>query len=137
MNTYVKALDLLGKTLVEIDVGDDEIYFACDDGTKYKMYHMQDCCESVYLEDVIGDIGDLLNYPLVEAEEVTSRTPKDIPSEELMWLMLNGMNFDQMDESQTWTFYKFRTIKGSVTLRWYGCSNGYYSEEVDLIQLAD
>jgi hypothetical protein len=135
MHTYVEALDLLGKTLVKIDVMDDEIYFACDDGTEYKMYHQQDCCESVYLEDVVGDVDDLLNHPLLEAEEVISNSPKELPSEELMWLTLQGMSFDQIDESQTWTFYKFRTVKGCVTLRWYGSSNGYYSESVDLIQV--
>jgi hypothetical protein len=72
----------------------------------------------VSVNDVIGDIADLLDAPLLVAEEVTdSAAPADVTQ-------------DYPPESQTWTFYRFQTIKGSVTLRWFGKSNGYYSEAV-------
>jgi len=52
--------------------------FTCDDGKKYMMYHRQDCCELVSIEDIVGDINDLLNTPILKAEEVTSyENPSD------------------------------------------------------------
>ena len=111
---------LLGKTLTEIKVNKkkDEIIFFANDGTSYKMFHWQDCCECVYIEDINGNIDDLLNTPILLAEESTSEeNPLD------------------NDDSFTWTFYKFGTIKGYVDIRWYGNSNGYYSESVDFVGL--
>ncbi|MGG1445027.1 hypothetical protein ABE354_23845 [Brevibacillus laterosporus] len=107
---------LSGKELTKIDDSrEDELLFYTEDGECYRMYHEQDCCEHVFLEDICGDLDDLLGTPLLLAEEVSEeRGP-----------------VDGWDESYTWTFYKFATIKGSVTLRWYGTSNGYYSESVD------
>lgn len=104
---------LHGKTLTEIkQVDNDELYFLTSDGETYKMYHEQDCCESVSIEEIIGDMADLIGSPITMAEEVTEENEDD-------W------------EHQTWTFYKFATNKGYVTLRWLGESNGYYSESVD------
>jgi hypothetical protein len=109
---------LQGKILTAIvgHKGDDEITFTCADGTKYKLLHYQDCCESVEVESVIGDYANLLNTPILLAEEASST---DCPAG------------STASESDTWTFYKLRTIKGSVDIRWHGSSNGYYSERVD------
>lgn len=106
--------ELIGKTLVNIENIDDEaLIFKCSNGEKYKMYHDQDCCEHVAIEDITGDLNNLLNSPLVMAEETTDEG-------ENRW------------GTYTWTFYKFATIKGYVTIRWYGESNGYYSESVNI-----
>jgi hypothetical protein len=88
-----------------------------NDKYKFVMLHQQDCCEAVWLEDITGDLEDLKDSPILLAEEVTNK--EDAP-------------LDKDTDSYTWTYYKFSTIKGSVTLRWYGESNGYYSEKVNI-----
>ena len=117
---------LVGKTLVDIsikDKGNEILRFVFDDGSVYEMYHDQNCCESVYLYDIIGDMGSLIGSPLTMAEEVTSRIDPE------------GYKGDAHYDSFTWTFYKFATLKGYVTLRWLGESNGYYSETVGLYKV--
>lgn len=121
MWNYDSFEELNGKTLTEIrgcEVGNDQINFVCQDGDEYILYHSQDCCESVSIEDICGDIEDLLNEPILLAEEVTSG---DNPE---------GVKVPKYQDSFTWTFYKLATNKGYVTIRWYGSSNGYYSETV-------
>lgn len=111
---------LAGKTITSITgmvKGSDSVVFACDDGSEYLMFHSQDCCESVGLEDIEGDLSDLIGSPVVVAEEVSSDGHPAPPGDYI--------------ESYTWTFYRLATAKGFVVLRWLGESNGYYSESVD------
>jgi hypothetical protein len=114
--------DLIGKTLtnVEGEVGGESITFTASDGTSYSLHHSQNCCEHVSVEDICGDLSDLVGSPIIEAEESESdQNPEGMPPPEYA------------DDSFTWTFYKLATAKGRVTIRWYGSSNGYYSESVD------
>lgn len=125
---------LVGKTLEAIHNNGDEIIFDTAEGNSYKMYHSQDCCESVSVEEIIGDLNDLLNSPILLAEEVSSNEPNDevkaMRQKEKEEAEANNSYYYGGSESETWTFYKISTIKGSVTIRWYGTSNGYYSESV-------
>lgn len=112
--------ELVGQTIKEITggVGSERMTFDMESGESYAMYHTQDCCESVDIHDIAGDLNDLIGSPLLVAEETTSNeAPEDVKHEYSI-------------ESQTWTFYRFQTIKGGVTIRWFGQSNGYYSESV-------
>lgn len=105
--------DLKGKVLTDVkQVSDDQINFTCNNGIKYKMYHSQDCCETVTIEDINGTLSDLIGEEILLAEERSSQKETNFGSE-------------------TWTFYTIRTKKVSIDIRWYGESNGYYSEEVD------
>lgn len=111
--------ELIGKTLIKIDEESDEIIFYTSDDERWKMFHCQDCCESVTVEDICGDLQDLIGVPIIQAFEKTSNeNPEDVKLE--------------YQDSFTWTFYTLSTIKGTVTIRWYGESNGYYSESVNV-----
>ena len=109
--------DLLGRTLYRAEQDGEELTLYLSDTNYVRFYHSQDCCEHVYIEDICGDLNDLVGAPLLEAEEVS-----DYHAGPLV----------EYEESHTWTFYKFATRKGFVTVRWYGSSNGYYSESVSV-----
>lgn len=127
-NMYDKQVEfanLIGKTIASITggVGDERLEFRTTDGETFLMYHSQSCCESVYVESITGDLADLIGSPILKAEESTSeKTPADFTHE-------------YEPDSQTWTFYKLATIKGYVDIRWFGRSNGYYSESVSFAKV--
>ena len=125
---------LLGKTLIKIEqIEKEELRFYTADGEIYKMYHQQDCCESVEIDDVVGDLEDLLNTPILLAEMVSSDEEGDVVSKTPSTYDTETDEGEYGDYSYTWTFYKFATIKGYVDIKWYGSSNGYYSERVNLV----
>ena len=116
---------LKGKVLTKIE-GDrysDSMNFYTDDGEVYNMYHSQSCCESVSIEDICGDLDDLIGSPILDA---SCEEGGDDP---------DGFKASEYCDSYTWTFYKLHTAKGHVTIRWYGESNGYYSESVDFVKV--
>jgi len=110
--------DLIGKVVVEYQHEHLFIAFKTSENEIFVLAHQQDCCESVFVEDVVGDLDDLLNVPILMAEE-SSNSKED------------SDNY----ESYTWTYYKVATIKGYIDIRFYGSSNGYYSEGVSVFKI--
>ena len=107
---------LLGETLTSVKSSNDDekILIKCASGRKFEIFHQQDCCENVRLEDVCGDLEDLVGSPIILAEEISN--PPNSP--------------EVVAASYTWTFYRLGTIRGACTFRWLGTSDGCYSERV-------
>lgn len=109
--------NMLGRIVARIErEGDEQLRFVFADGAVARMYHDQDCCETVTIEEIVGDLDDLVGAPLLVAEGVSEA------GESGGW-----------GDTSTWTFYKLATVKGGVTIRWLGSGNGYYSESVDFV----
>ena len=107
---------LVGETIKSVSTLEqyvEEVIFTCESGKIVRMYHPQECCESVSLADFCGNASDIVGSTVTSAEERTNQQSVKYGSE-------------------TWTFYNIQTFKGSLWLRWCGESNGYYSEGVDI-----
>lgn len=114
---YANVSELQGQTFTKVVADEDSVTFQNNE-VRYILYHEKDCCESVCVEEIIGDIEDLENLPLLIAREDSNADGPELENE----------------ESYTWTFYNFATFKGYVTIRFLGTSNGYYSEDVSCIK---
>jgi hypothetical protein len=122
-NEITPASVLFGSVFKAVfkDADDGTLTFVREDDRVFMFYHEQDCCEQVYIESITGDLADLVGTPLLKYEEAVSHDrPDDVPPD----------RDERWNNSTTWTFYKFATIKGYVDVRWLGESNGYYSEAV-------
>jgi hypothetical protein len=112
---------MVGRTMTAIDgleAESESATFRADDGSSFRFHYVPDCCACCRIVDVVGDVDDLLYEPLLVAEEVSSE----------------GAARPEHVDSYTWTFYRFATVRGTVTVRWLGESSGYYSESVTYSQ---
>ncbi len=106
--------EIVGKTLASVDQSNNErLVFHFSDGTACESVHMQDCCESVVVYHVEGDVVTLIDLPILEAEETQDPSGEPKPEHPDSW---------------TWTRQRIRTAAGEVTFVWLGESNGYYGE---------
>ena len=92
------------------------IYTKC--GRAFKFYHIENCCESVYLCDF--EVDEIIGAEIIAADELTNS---------------ESMQPDTSTESWQWTFYRINTTNGELWMRWLGESNGYYSEDVDFAEI--
>lgn len=104
-----------GAKILEIhglEEGSDMVTIVTD-RLSVQFFHYQDCCESVRVAQVDGDIKDVVGKAIFVFEER---------------IVENESRWEDLDIS---TFYTVRTDGGDLTWRWDGNSNGYYSVDVD------
>lgn len=111
-NNDVDISEFIGKIFTKIE--DNSIFYTAE--KQYEMYHSQDCCESVDLQEIIGDISDIIFEEIINAY---------ITDEE-------GENPEYASEAQEWTNFHIASAKGEVVFRWFGSSNGYYGTGVSI-----
>lgn len=113
--------ELLGEVISTVEGAETgwETIITTESGKAIKIYHEQDCCEHVSIED--SEVDDIVGGYCHFAGFVDGETP------------VNRTNDDYYEENQTWSFLKIETSKGSIWQRWLGESNGYYSERVDIL----
>lgn len=106
--------DMINKIPVKIDMGNEILIFKFEDGSCYVFNHMQDCCETVQITDINGSLASLIGKPLLAAYSSSSIEEEGV----------EGIYIE-------WTFFHFRNVDESVTVKWEGESNGYYSVDVE------
>lgn len=114
---------IIGKTIKSFNLNDNktELIFISEDDKIYKMfYHNMGNSECV-LEDIVGDLNDLVGMPILKAYKTIENGKSKINKFFNDW--------------ELWTFYNFSTIKGTITLKWVDIDDYYYSVEVQFEEI--
>lgn len=119
MSSNSKNIDissLVGKTITSLywDQYKSELTMIDSDGIHHSLGGISGDGGCVYVEDVNGNLDDLLNSPILMAEEKTA--PADGSS---IWSNYQDRHF----------FYEIATIKGAVHMRFFGEAGAYYAAE--------
>lgn len=112
---------LVGEVLSYVDIADDEIMLTTESGRRFKIFHYQDCCESVYIESTEGAWAQLIGKPIIAATHESEDGSE--------------YNGEYRYDSCTKTKITFKVNDATVISRWIGTSNGYYSEEVSIEEI--
>lgn len=71
---------MVGKVFTSVEqtkeYGQNVLIFENDE-EQYKFTHDRECCESVWIESIVGDLDDLIGNPILLAEEATNYQPVD------------------------------------------------------------
>jgi len=114
------AVALKGERLIAVDglkEGSEEVIFKTASGRVFKMYHEQDCCESVKItrhSSAYVHGGGLL---VVEATEKIEENIPSCESATRTTFIINGGGYS------------------GFFIEWVGESNGYYSESVSFVEI--
>jgi hypothetical protein len=120
---YNNKLDELNGLLVKhIDCDDEQLIIEVEDGRRFSFCHEQDCCESVSVYSVDGNLKELQGKKLVRID-CDNVDPDDY---------VLGEHVD----SYTFTNVRFITDEQTSLVRWFGESNGYYGEGISFSELS-
>ena len=111
---------LVGKKITNIDDRCDGYLFHTDDNKIYLMSHRQNCCESVGVQDISGNLQDLVGEVVSYADSDCETPP--------------GEDVSHYD-SFTFTNFHIKSGQIYVKITWLGTSNGYYGEGVDFEEI--
>jgi len=100
------------KSITGLEPNSKEVRITFEDGSGIKQYHINDCCEVAEVSQVDATPSKFIG---AIAHDFVTKTSGGETSE----------------GHETWTFYTLKTSKGYLDWRWYGESNGYYSEEIE------
>lgn len=125
-------IEMVGETIVKVvNINDDHLYLYLENGDYYMFFHKDDddCHGDVRIKSIQGSLRNILNSPLTVAKTSYSCGYTDDND-------VDNFLPDWKQETYTWTFYKFATDKGSITVRWFGTSSDYdCSEKITCVKV--